>query len=257
MNLDDDLLQAFVDGALNASERATVEAALAQDADANRRALRFMEQRRLLHEQFDPVLLEPVPERLHMRRPPWLDYARAASVLVVGVAIGLAMPYAWKGGRLATPEVASAPAVAPVPAALAMRAARAHLVYASEVRHPVEVDASQQDHLVAWLSKRLGTKLKVPVLGEEGFELLGGRLLPGPDGPVAQFMYQESSGKRLTLYVSARAKNEGQTAFRFAREDGVSVFYWIDGNWGYALSGEIDKSALSRVSTSVYRQLNP
>lgn len=254
MNLDDDLLQAFVDGALNDSERATVEAALAQDADANRRALRFMEQRRLLHEQFDPVLLEPIPARLLMRRPPWLDYARAASVLVVGIAIGLTIPFAWQGGRPAMPEVSSAPALQP---ALAMRAARAHLVYAAEVRHPVEVDASQQDHLVAWLSKRLGTKLKVPVLGEEGFELLGGRLLPGPEGPVAQFMYQEPSGKRLTLYVSARAKNEGQTAFRFAKEGGVSVFYWIDGNWGYALSGEIDRSALSRVSTSVYRQLNP
>jgi anti-sigma factor RsiW len=110
---------------------------------------------------------------------------------------------------------------------------------------------------VNWLSKRLGTKLKVPLLTEEGFELLGGRLLPGPDGPVAQFMYQEASGKRLTLYVSARSTSEGQTAFRYQQEGNVSVFYWIDGNWGYALSGEIDKAALSKVSTSVYRQLNP
>ena len=206
---------------------------------------------RLLHERFDAVLLEPVPARLHLRRPPWLGYARAASVLAVGIAIGLAMPYSWQ--RASAPgAVASSPA-----SALSTRAARAHLVYAAEIRHPVEVDASQQEHLVSWLSKRLGTKLKVPVLSAEGFELLGGRLLPGPEGPVAQFMYQEASGKRLTLYVSARAKSEGQTAFRFAREGGVSVFYWIDGNWGYALSGEIDKPALSRVSTSVYRQLNP
>jgi len=206
---------------------------------------------RLLHERFDPVLLEPVPARLHLRPPPWIGYARAAAVLAVGIAIGLAMPYTWRG--------APAPglAVAPLSAALPARAARAHLVYAVEVRHPVEVDASQQDHLVAWLSKRLGTKLKVPVLAEEGFELLGGRLLPGPDGPVAQFMYQEKAGRRLSLYVSARAKSEGQTAFRFAQEGAVSVFYWIDGNWGYALSGEIDRPALSRISTSVYRQLNP
>jgi anti-sigma factor RsiW len=95
------------------------------------------------------------------------------------------------------------------------------------------------------------------VLSAEGFELLGGRLLPGPEGPVAQFMYQEPTGKRLTLYVSARARSEGQTAFRFAQEGNVSVFYWIDGDWGYALSGDIEKPALSRVATSVYRQLNP
>jgi anti-sigma factor RsiW len=208
---------------------------------------------RLLHERFDEVLLEPIPARLHLRRPPWIAYARAASVLAVGIAIGLAMPYAWRGAPGPGPGLAASPP----PAGLPARAARAHLVYAAEVRHPVEVDASQQEHLVAWLSKRLGTKLKVPVLSEEGYELLGGRLLPGPDGPVAQFMYQETAGRRLTLYVSARAKSEGQTAFRYAQEGAVSVFYWIDGNWGYALSGEIDRPALSRISTSVYRQLNP
>lgn len=206
---------------------------------------------RLLHERFDAVLVEPVPARLQLRAPSWIGHARAAAILAAGVAIGLAMPYAWKGA----PEPPAAAAAAPAP--LSARAARAHLVYAAEVRHPVEVDATQQDHLVAWLSKRLGTKLKVPVLADEGYELLGGRLLPGPDGPVAQFMYQEATGRRLTLYVSARSKSDGPTAFRFAQEGPVAVFYWIDGNWGYALSGEIDKPALSRISTAVYRQLNP
>lgn len=207
---------------------------------------------RLLHERYDPVLVEPIPARLHLRRPAWVGYAQAAAILATGIAIGLLAPVAL---RSAPPPsaVATAEPVTPLP----VRAARAHLVYAVEVRHPVEVDAAQEGHLVAWLSKRLGTKLKVPTLAADGFELLGGRLLPGPDGPVAQFMYQEASGKRLTLYVSARARSEGQTAFRFAQEGAVSVFYWIDGNWGYALSGDIDRPTLSRISTSVYRQINP
>lgn len=210
------------------------------------------EQDRLLHERFDPVLLEPVPARLQLRPPAWIGYARVAAVLVAGIALGLALPRPWSS----PPREAVVAAGAHAPG-LAARAARAHLVYAMEVRHPVEVDASQQEHLVGWLSKRLGTKLRVPVLASEGYELLGGRLLPGPDGPVAQFMYQESAGRRLTLYVSTPSKGEGQTAFRFAKEGGVSVFYWIDGGWGYALSGEIDKPALSRVATIVYRELNP
>ena len=120
-------------------------------------------------------------------------------------------------------------------------------MYAAEVRHAVEVDASQQEHLVRWLSKRLGTELKVPVLAAEGFELLGGRLLPGPEGPVAQFMYQDASGKRLTLYVNARSKSEGPTAFRFAKEGNVSVFYWIDGAVGLrALGRHRQARALAR-----------
>lgn len=255
MNVDDDLLQAYADGALAEAEKAAVEAALARDEGAQRRVLRLVEQRRLLHERFDPVLLEPVPARLQLRPSPWIGHARAAAVLAAGIAIGLALPYAWQegpqGGRASSRDAQAAMA------ALSSRAARAHLVYAAEVRHPVEVDASQQEHLVNWLSKRLGTKLKVPVLSQEGYELLGGRLLPGPEGPVAQFMYQEPSGKRLTLYVSAKVKDEAQTAFRFAQEGPVSVFYWIDGSWGYALSGQVDRPALSRVATIVYRELNP
>jgi anti-sigma factor RsiW len=199
---------------------------------------------RLIRRAFDPVLTEPVPARMHLRRPAWIGYARAASILAVGIAIGVASaPYLPTYGD-AAPE-----------RGLPMRAARAHAVYVSEVRHPVEVDASQQAHLVAWLSKRLDYKLRIPVLANEGYELLGGRLLPGAQGPVAQFMYQEPSGARLTLYVSRRTGAESPTAFRFAQEGNVSVFYWIDRDCGYALSGDLDRPKLAKVANAVYRQL--
>jgi anti-sigma factor RsiW len=86
---------------------------------------------------------------------------------------------------------------------------------------------------------------------------VGGRLLPGDSGAVAQFMYQDAKGKRLTLYVSRLAAENRDTAFRFSQEEKVAVFYWIDGRLGYALSGEMPKPELLEVATSVYRQLNP
>jgi len=205
------------------------------------------DQNNLLRRQFDPVLTEPIPARMYLKRPPWLDYARAAVFIAVGLGIGLSIPW-----MRPTPQ-AAAIAITPLP----VRAARAHLVYSPEVRHPVEVEAKEQEHLVKWLSKRLDLQLKVPVLSTEGFELLGGRLLPGTDGPVAQFMYQDPTGKRLTLYVTRPHKGDEITAFRFAQEGRVSVFYWIDRDCGYALSGELDKPQLSRVATLVYRQLEP
>jgi len=205
------------------------------------------DQNNLLRRQFDPVLTEPIPARMYLKRPPWLDYARAAVFIAVGIGIGLSIPW-----MRPTPQ-AAAIAITPLP----VRAARAHLVYSPEVRHPVEVEAKEQEHLVKWLSKRLDLQLKVPVLSTEGFELLGGRLLPGTDGPVAQFMYQDPTGKRLTLYVTRPHKGDEITAFRFAQEGRVSVFYWIDRDCGYALSGELDKPQLSRVATLVYRQLEP
>lgn len=70
-------------------------------------------------------------------------------------------------------------------------------------------------------------------------------------------MYQDARGKRLTLYVTRVESAQRDTAFRFSQEDRVAVFYWIDGPFGYALSGEFAKSQLLEVATAVYKQLNP
>jgi anti-sigma factor RsiW len=86
--------------------------------------------------------------------------------------------------------------------------------------------------------------------------LVGGRLLPGNSGPVAQFMYQEASGQRLTLYVSTERHDNRDTAFRFAQEGQINVFYWIDGPYGYALSAGIPKDELARIATAVYDRLD-
>jgi anti-sigma factor RsiW len=210
----------------------------------------FERQTQMLRRAFDPVMTEPIPARMYLRNPTWHEYGRAAVFVAVGLALGLALPLVRR--EVSAPTTVAVRVPAP---ALPERAARAYLVYSPEVRHPVEVDAKEQDHLVKWLSKRLDIGLKVPVLTTEGFELLGGSLLPGPDGPVAHFMYQDGSGKRLTLYVSRRGKAETQTAFRFAQEGRVNVFYWVDRDCGYALSGEIDRGQLSRVADTVYHQL--
>ena len=206
--------------------------------------LKYADQTAALKRRFDPIMTEPIPARMYLKSPGWIEYARAAVVLAAGIAIGLAIP-AFEPGR---PVLAMQQ--------LPIRAAQAHLVYSPEVRHPVEVDAKQQDHLVKWLSKRLDVALKVPLLTQEGFELLGGRLLPGGEGPVAQFMYQDAAGKRLTLYVTPNRKaGSRMTSFRFAKEGNVSVFYWIDEDCGYALSGDIDKGTLAKVASLVYKQL--
>jgi anti-sigma factor RsiW len=175
---------------------------------------------------------------------PYLRFAAAAAVFALGMAVG------WQLNSYSSDRQAES-------STWARRAAIAHVVYSPEVRHPVEVGADQETHLVTWLSKRLGAQLKVPHLGELGYTLVGGRLLPGDRGPVAQFMYQDGKGQRLTLYVRINSDTSRETAFRFAQERGVGVFYWLDDKLGYALSGEVEKPELLRVATAVYRQLNP
>lgn len=240
-------LHAWVDGHLDPARAAEVAAWLAVHPDETERLKSWKRQKELLHAAFDPVLEEPVPARLGdaaTRRPPARAWRIAAAIgwLAIGVVAG----YQLRGAR---PGEAATPA-------LARNAAIAHVVYAPEVRHPVEVGADQEAHLVQWLSKRLGAPLKTPQFAAQGFELVGGRLLPGERGPVAQFMYQDHDGRRLTLYVKSDGDNR-DTAFRYAQEGKVGVFYWLDGKLGYALSGELPRAELLAVAESAYRQLNP
>src|SRR6185295_12547560 len=50
--------------------------------------------------------------------------------------------------------------------------------------------AAGEQHLLPWLSRRVGTPLRAPDLASFELKLLGGRLLPGPRGPAALFMYE-------------------------------------------------------------------
>jgi anti-sigma factor RsiW len=241
-------LHAYVDGVLPAARAAEVEAYLGERPDEAARLAAYRDQMAALRREFDPVLDEPPPPRFVVSRWYWmrplLRYAAVVAWFTLGGVIG------WQLHDYVTEqrgETTSWP----------RRAALAHVVYSPEVRHPVEVGADQEAHLVTWLSKRLGAPLKVPHLGDLGYALVGGRLLPGDRGPVAQFMYQDGKGQRLTLYVRVNPDDSRETAFRFAQEQRIGVFYWLDRKLGYALSGEVDKNELLRIATAVYRQLNP
>lgn len=239
-------LHGYADERLDADRRAAVEAWLAEHPADAERVRAWRAQRDGLHALFDAALDDPVPDAL--RSPPSRRrrLPMQAAALIVATLVGGALGWSLRGER-AVPETASLP----------QQAALAHLVYAPEVLHPVEVGANEEAHLTAWLSKRLGAPLRAPHLGEAGFDLIGGRLLPGDGGPAAQFMYQDSSGRRLTLYVRSAAPGNKETAFRFAQENKVGVFYWVDGPFGYALSGELERPQLLRVAEVVYRALNP
>ncbi len=204
-----------------------------------------------LHQLYDPVLEEPVPERLRASRQRWRAPAIAAGWAFLGLCAGTIAGWQLHGSR---------PTIAPlseVPV-FVKRAAIAHATYSPEVRHPVEVGADQEQHLVAWLSKRLGAQVRAPKLESVGYSLVGGRLLPGDNGPVAHFMYQTAQGRRITLYVRTEAAENRETAFRYSAEGNVKVFYWIDRKLGYAISStDIGKDDLLKVANTVYQQLNP
>lgn len=263
-------LHAYVDAELPDDRRAEVEDFLAAQPEEASRVFAYQAQKEALRQLFNPVLEESLPAELlelaekpivpameamatpavDMKKRPFLSrwsMQRIAASFAIALLSGLA-GWLGHGQYQATERMAQ---ITP----LARQAAVAHVVYSPDIKRPVEVTADQEDQLVKWLTKRLGTPVSPPKLGTLGYELIGGRLLPGNAGPVAQFMYHDSSGQRLTLYVSTEQTVSRDTGFRFAREGAVNVFYWVDGKFGYALSAGIDKGELARVATAVYDQL--
>ena len=247
-------LHALADGVLQEEQRAAVDAHLRAHPQDAARVAAWREQNRQLRALFDPMLDQAVPPALRQAAAPpaanyaWYRPAMQAAAAIVLLIAGGAGGWLLRGGDSVTASAS--------PISLARSAAIAHAVYTPEVRHPVEVGVEQEAHLVQWLSKRLGSTLQPPVLSPLGYHLIGGRLLPGDgDGPVAQFMYEEGTGKRLTLYVARERAGKQETAFRYTQEKDLGVFYWIDGQMGYALSARLPKAELGKIADAVYAQL--
>jgi len=253
----------LVDGELPPARAAEVAAWVAADAARSAQAEAYRHQRALLHERYDALLAEATPAAMAETVRAGTVTSRASKraanqshfFRVAGIALlaGACTAGGWFGhARLsggAAPDTLTA---------MSHRAAIAHVVYSPEVRHPVEVAGSDEAHLVRWLSARLATPVRAPALGPQGYQLVGGRLLPGEDRPVAQFMYQNAAGKRLTLYVSTLtpgASGSRETAFRFERYRNVNTFYWVENTRGYALSGDLAREELMPVARTVYDQL--
>jgi anti-sigma factor RsiW len=255
-------LQAYIDTALPEARRREVEEYLAAHPEEGERVRVYQDQKQALKALFNPVLDEPLPENLRkLTSPPRIAETErprkpflarwSLDRIAAGVFIAL---FSGAAGWMAHDQYPPAEHISRAKL-LPRQAAVAHVVFSPDVRRPVEIGAEHEDQLVAWLSKRLGTPVHPPKLGALGYELIGGRLLPGNSGPVAQFMYHDSTGQRMTLYVSTENTHNHDTAFRFAQEGPVNVFYWIDGKFGYALSAGIDKGELARVATAVYGQI--
>lgn len=251
----DEQLQAYVDNELDEVNAREVEDYLQHHPQRAEEVSDYQQYNADLHKLFDPVLEEKVPQRLRLEsatpvKSSWWSYSQAAS-LFLAIAIGMII------GWISRAEFASTTAsLEQARNTLVQDAFAYYAVYTPEVLHPVEVDASQQQHLTRWLSKRLKTKIHAPNLGKLGFTLLGGRLLESGNEPAAQFMYENEQGQRLTLFARHRFQSESETAFHYASSGKINGFYWVDDKLSFVIVSELPKAQISKVSHYVYQALN-
>lgn len=253
-------VHAYADGQMMATRMRAFEAELARAPELASRVAMIRAQNVALRDALDPVLAEPIPDRLVAAAAPPVPARRAArqflaaalaaaAVLVVGMSIG------WLARDLILERAGT-------PTTFARQAAFTHALYAADARRPVEVWAAEEKSLVTWLTKRLGFPVHAPNLNDLGFALVGGRLVAGNAEPTALFMYENADHQRLSLQVRKQSGalgsgsvGSGETAFRYSVANGVGVFYWVDDDCGYAISGTVDRSQLLKIAQVVYGQL--
>jgi anti-sigma factor RsiW len=245
-------LHAYVDGELPADRLEAVTGWLAANPEQATLVAAWRAQAEAIRARYGAVANEPVPERLKLDRllrqsrasgRSWAAWAAAAALVTFFV--GGSAGWVARGVTTAGPTNFEA---------FTSDALDAYRLYVVEVRHPVEVPGSDRTHMKAWLSKRLGYELNIPDLQSIGLKLVGGRLLPGPTGAAAFYMYEGPSGERFTIYCAKAATPE--TALRFKQGDRFAAFYWVDDKVAYAVSGPANRDKLEKVAKSVYDQVD-
>ncbi|SFR45659.1 Transmembrane transcriptional regulator (anti-sigma factor RsiW) [Yoonia tamlensis] len=243
-----DMLHAFVDGQLDDADMAIVEAYLNENPDALDDVTAWEQQNAAINALYPardtPPSMPALPtEPANTNAPSGLSWAAiAASVMML--AVGLAGGWIARGNQTNPALIAS----------LVQEAVQAHAVYSIDPHRPVEVAASDEETLIRWLSNRVGEPLQAPDLTTNGFTLVGGRLVSATEGPAAQFMYEDATGKRITLFAVKGAT--GQLAsFNYNQTGDTGSFYWEDANLSYAIVGDVDREALNQLAISIYNQL--
>jgi anti-sigma factor RsiW len=269
---DDELFSAWLDGELGADEHNQVQAWLKDHPDDAARVRAWAADRDALRVRLDASLAEPLPQRWvdQLSRPPaaneprWLRRALVAGLMLTS---GLGGAWLQRQGVSVTPPAVVAMASTSSAEAWLQRAAAAHAVYVPEQRHPVEVAVQQGDaahrqqqsqHLGQWLSKRLAMPVTLFNLSAEGFELVGGRLLPEAQGSAgAQLMYQRADGERVTVYVlrhEAPPKAANEPDVRFEQVAGLDLMVWYEDGAGCALVGKLPRTEMRKLADVMYAQ---
>jgi anti-sigma factor RsiW len=94
------------------------------------------------------------------------------------------------------------------------------------------------------LSEQIVVPVQAPDLTPQGLTLVEKQLFTAHDPQIAQVTYTDPEGRRLSLFLRTRWQEEAPQ-FHFAEHEGVTMVYWLEGPWVYALVGKLDRQEMS------------
>jgi anti-sigma factor RsiW len=267
----DETLIAYLDGELEPSARAEIEAWLEEDANIRERVSGLTESARLLRAAFDPVLHEPVPERLlaaargetaavvdfaterrkRLGGRNWVQWAAAAGVagLVVGGGVGY-----FVGGPVNSTQQAANLATSN----WLDNIAGYHKLFVSAGANDVGLvdvpaNGDAEAHKVV---QKLPPDFHLPNLQPWGLQFQGARFLFIEGQPGTQLFYTTDNKALGPVTVVVAASTKPDLAPTFDRRGNLNVLYWRHHGHAYALVGTADIGYLWNISNDIAYQLD-
>jgi len=126
-----------------------------------------------------------------------------------------------------------------------------HRIYARQTRHLVEVPASEQAHIVEWLSASTGVTFKLPDLADQNLKFEGARLLVAGGKPAAQLLYRDAENEIFAICFLQSDPVEGKTALAESMRNDIGLVSWQQGKASYVVVGPSADPNLERIAEAV------
>ncbi|HKT19058.1 MAG TPA: hypothetical protein VJR47_13510 [Stellaceae bacterium] len=272
----DEILVAYLDGELDPGVRLEVEACIDNDAATRERVTALALGAELLRSAFDPVLHEPVPERLiaaahggsapvtelatarksrfatRLSGRPFVEWAMAAGI--AGLLIGGGVGY-FSGGAETTAKLQAA------------NLASANWLDSIAGYHKLFVSAGADDLALVDMPatdgagarkvvQKLPADFHLPNLQPWGLQFQGARYIFIEGEPGTQLFYTTDNKALGPLTVVVAQTNKPDLAPTFDRRDKLNVLYWRHHGHAYVLVGTADIGYLWNISNDIAYQLD-
>ena len=259
----DDMLVAFLDGEVDEAQFAEIAAWLDRDPSLRARLASLSEATALVREAFEPILREPVPERLFaathsspetnvvafqpkpagriLGNTPrwWITMATAASFacFMFGASISYVATTDSKSvGKTAGPNLDNFPVL------------HIQMLNATATEASVEIPPPETD-------KPLPSDVILPDLKPWGLVFVGGRRIAAEGKPAFQFTYTTDNKELgpVTLFVTNTAEPDVEPTFD--NRENVNMLYWRHRGHGYYIVGGANKGWMWSLKNDIAYQL--